>query len=59
MENGNDSRPGYEYLSAYKITVPIYDLTVQFFSVFARVLPKQSKTIWDFSLAFNAILCYN
>lgn len=41
MENGNNSRPGYEYLSAYKITVPIYDLTVQFCDIY---IGKFSRT---------------
>lgn len=34
-------KAGYEYLLAYKITVPIYDLTVQFCN---RFIPKNSRT---------------
>ncbi|OGE76460.1 MAG: hypothetical protein A3C85_01375 [Candidatus Doudnabacteria bacterium RIFCSPHIGHO2_02_FULL_48_21] len=34
-------KAGYEYLLAYKITVPIYDLTVQFCS---KYIPKNSRT---------------
>jgi restriction system protein len=30
MENHIKKKAGYEYLTAYKITVPIYDLTVEF-----------------------------
>lgn len=30
MENQNKTKAGYEYLLAYKITVPIYDLTFEF-----------------------------
>lgn len=30
INNIKDSRPGYEYLLAYKLTVPIYDYTVEF-----------------------------
>lgn len=30
MENQSKKKAGYEYLLAYKITVPIYDLTVKF-----------------------------
>lgn len=43
MGNQGDrgNKAGYEYLLAYKITVPIYDLTVQFC---ARYIPKFSRT---------------
>lgn len=34
-------KAGYEYLLAYKITVPIYDLTVQFVK---RYIPWRSRT---------------
>lgn len=35
------NKAGYEYLLAYKITVPIYDLTVEFCS---RYIDKYSRT---------------
>lgn len=35
------AKAGYEYLIAYKITVPIYDLTVQFCD---RYIDKRSRT---------------
>ena len=38
---GEKKKAGYEYLLAYKITVPIYDLTVQFCN---RFIPKNSRT---------------
>lgn len=40
-DKGNKAKAGYEYLLAYKITVPIYDLTVQFCD---RYIPKMSRT---------------
>jgi restriction system protein len=36
-----DKKAGYEYLLAYKITVPIYDLTVEFCK---RYIPYNSRT---------------
>lgn len=42
MDRSNKgNRAGYEYLIAYKITVPIYDLTAQFCD---RYVPKNSRT---------------
>ncbi len=38
---GDRYKAGYEYLLAYKITVPIYDLTVEFVN---RYLDKYSRT---------------
>ncbi|MBI2034450.1 MAG: four helix bundle protein [Candidatus Levybacteria bacterium] len=35
------NKAGYEYLFAYKITVPIYDLTVEFIK---RYIPPKSRT---------------
>ncbi len=40
MQNQNP-KAGYEYLLAYKITVPIYDLTIEFVGVY---IPKYSRT---------------
>ena len=46
MENrGNTSfkkKAGYEYLLAYKLTVPIYDLTMEFVK---KYIPYKSRTI--------------
>lgn len=39
--NQNKKKAGYEYLLAYKITVPIYDLTVEFCD---KYIPKSSRT---------------
>ncbi|MBI2075035.1 MAG: four helix bundle protein [Candidatus Levybacteria bacterium] len=41
VEKGSRGRSGYEYLLAYKVTVPIYDLTVQFCQNFIN---KWSRT---------------
>ena len=41
MENQTKKRAGYEYLLAYKITVPIYDYTVEFCN---RWIGKFSRT---------------
>lgn len=43
MENKNQNKKaGYEYLIAYKLTVPIYDLTVEFTD---KYISKFSRTI--------------
>lgn len=41
MENQSKKKAGYEYLLAYKITVPIYDLTVKFCNYW---IGKNSRT---------------
>jgi len=40
-DRGNQKKAGYEYLLAYKLTVPIYDLTVQFCN---KYIGKFSRT---------------
>jgi len=40
-DKGNQKKAGYQYLLAYKITVPIYDLTVQFCN---KYIGKFSRT---------------
>lgn len=42
MENNQKKKAGYEYLLAYKVTVPIYDLTMEFVE---RYIPYKSRTV--------------
>lgn len=41
MENNQKKMAGYEYLLAYKLTVPIYDLTMSFVK---KYIPYKSRT---------------
>lgn len=41
-QNNQKNKAGYEYLLAYKITVPIYDLTMEFVK---QYIPYKSRTV--------------